>query len=130
VSTAVGDGRSFYTVTPCRLFDTRDVVSAPALSGGGAERVFTATGKCGIPASARSIVINATVVGPTAAGWVALFAGNGTWPGVSTVNFGSGSTRGNNAVVGLATDGTGAIKARNGASGTVHLIVDVSGYFQ
>jgi hypothetical protein len=37
---------------------------------------------------------------------------------------------GNNAVLALATDGSGTIKARNGTSGTVHLILDVCGYFQ
>jgi hypothetical protein len=130
VWTAVGDGVSFYPVTPCRLLDTRDAAFAPALSGGGAERVFTPAGGCGIPASARSIAVNATVTGSASAGWVALFPGNGTWAGVSTVNFGAGQARGNNAVVPLATDGGWTIKARNGAAGAAHLIVDVFGYFE
>jgi hypothetical protein len=30
----------------------------------------------------------------------------------------------------LATDDTGRMAATNGSSGTVHLVLDVSGYFQ
>jgi len=39
-------------------------------------------------------------------------------------------TRANNAVVLLATDGTGTIKVKNGSAGVVHFVLDVNGYFQ
>jgi hypothetical protein len=39
-------------------------------------------------------------------------------------------TRANNAIVTLAADGTGRIAVLNASTGTVHLLVDVSGYFE
>jgi hypothetical protein len=45
------------------------------------------------------------------------------------VNFLSGQTRANNAVVGLSPEGDLSILATQ-ASGTVHAILDVVGYFE
>jgi hypothetical protein len=60
---------------------------------------------------------------------VRLAPGNGLTQ-ASTINFNTGQTRANNAIVLLATDGTGGLAATNGSNGTVHLILDVAGYFQ
>jgi len=91
--------------------------------------LFTVTGACEIPSSATSISVNVTITSPTVTGWLALYPGNGSWPGVSNINFSAGQTRANNAVVLLATDGTGQIAVRNGSNGAVHFILDVNGYF-
>jgi hypothetical protein len=48
----------------------------------------------------------------------------------SSINFSTGQTRANNAILPLANDGTGAIKAFDGSSGTAHFILDANGYFQ
>jgi hypothetical protein len=93
-------------------------------------RNFTLTNVCGVPNTARAISVNVTVTAPTALGFIALFPGNGIPSQTSTVNFSAGQTRGNNALASLATDGTGSIAVLNGAAGTVHLIIDVTGYFQ
>jgi hypothetical protein len=45
------------------------------------------------------------------------------------VNFTAGRARANNAIV-LLAPATGQLKAFNGSSGTVQLILDVSGYFE
>jgi hypothetical protein len=48
----------------------------------------------------------------------------------SVINFGAGQVRSNNAILKLAADGSGGIAVLPGMSGgTVHLIVDVTGYF-
>lgn len=39
-------------------------------------------------------------------------------------------TRANNAVVLLATDGSGTIGVKNGSAKAVHFVLDVNGYFQ
>jgi hypothetical protein len=52
---------SFYTVTPCRLFDTRQ--TGPAL-GANTVRTFDAGGVCGIPLTARAVTVNITSVAP------------------------------------------------------------------
>jgi hypothetical protein len=123
---------NFYTLTPCRLVDTRDpsgLLGGPAL-GASSSRIFTLTNHCGIPATARAISVNVTVTAGATAGFVTLFPGNGIAPPTSNINFSTGQTRANDAVVMLATDGTGSLVVLNGTPGTVHFILDVNGYFQ
>jgi hypothetical protein len=120
-------GRNFFTLPPCRVFDTR---SGAPLSHN-VERVFTVGGTCGIPAGARAVAANVTVTQATATGHLTLFPGNLPPPAVSTLNFSIGQTRANNAVLSLATDGDGDIRGLAVIpGGTVHVIVDVVGYFE
>jgi uncharacterized repeat protein (TIGR01451 family) len=118
----------FYTVTPCRLVDTRGA-DGPALAAG-ASRTLTLAGDCGLPADARSVSLNVTVVPGSAPGNVVVYPGDLAAPDTSTVNFAAGQTRANNAVVGLATNGAGTIAVKNRAVAAVHLVVDVTGYFR
>ena len=117
----------FYTVVPCRLLDTR---TGAALQTGVA-RLVSVGGTCGIPANARAVAANVTVVSPTAGGYVVLFPGNYPDPGTSTLNYTLGATRSNNGVLPLSTDGLANLSALATlqAGGTVHLIIDVVGYF-
>jgi hypothetical protein len=117
----------YYTLTPCRLVDTRST-HPPALAGG-ERRVFALAGRCGVPATARALALNVTVIGPAALGHIVLAPGNGLTD-TSALNFAAGQTRANNAVVLLATDGTCTVAATNGASGAAHVVVDVTGYFE
>ena len=119
-----------YTLSPCRVVDTRGgaPVGGPAL-GPSAQRVLALSGLCGIPADATSISVNITVV-PAAAGFMTLFPGNGLNPGSSSINFGAGQVRANNAVLRLSTDGTGTIAVANGSAGSNHLVLDVNGFFR
>jgi hypothetical protein len=48
---------------------------------------------------------------------------------VSTLNWKPGQTRANNAIVSLGTSGDITVHVDQ-ASGTVHFIIDVNGYFQ
>jgi hypothetical protein len=110
-------------ITPCRLNDTRD--STPVASD--STRTMTAGGLCGIPADAKSIAANLTVVSPSSAGWLALHAADAPWGGTSTLNYRPGRTRANSAIVPLS--GAGQLVVRNEGS-SVHVIVDVTGYFR
>jgi len=121
---------AFYTLTPCRVIDTRGATGpfgGPALAAG-AERVFTLAGRCGIPSSARAVTVNVTVTGPTAAGFLTLHPGGTALPLASTINFRPGQTRANNAVVLLGIVGDARVLC--GATGTTHFVLDVTGYFQ
>jgi metallopeptidase family M12-like protein/IPT/TIG domain-containing protein len=121
----------FYTLTPCRVLDTRNAngpLGGPALAPS-AQRTFTVTGTCGIPSGADAIAANVTVVSPTASGYLASFPGDAFDLGSSLLNFSAGVVRADNAVLTLATNGTGSILVVNASGGTTNVIVDVVGYF-
>jgi hypothetical protein len=124
-------GAAYYTLVPCRLIDTRRPSSSlggPALVAG-ADRAFTVAGSCGVPASAAAVSVNLTVTASTAPGNVRLHPAGSAVPLSSSINYGVGQTRANNAIVAL--NAAGALAAFAGqASGTVHFILDVNGYFQ
>jgi hypothetical protein len=119
----------FHTVTPCRLVDTR-AADGPALAGGSTRSFLVTGGTCGVPSTAVAVSVNLTAVGAGAAGYLTVYPGNSVFaPVVSNVNFFAGQTRANNAVVPLATDGSGTIKVKNGSAAAVHFVLDVNGYF-
>jgi hypothetical protein len=122
--------QDFYTLSPCRLLDTRQPYGA---TGGPAlpitiPRVFVATGRCGIPAGAKAIAVNVTVVSPPGAGYVSVYAGNGNPTALGTVTFSTGQIRSNHGVLPLATSGSGALSLQSSLAG-VHVTLDVMGYF-
>ncbi len=124
----------FYTLTPCRVLDTRDpsgLYGGPALAAG-IPRSFDLAGLCGIPAEAQAVSVNITVTGPTATGYLRAYPGGVIPPLASAINFSAGQTRANNAILPLAADGQGTLtfEASLATAGAVHLIVDVNGYFQ
>ena len=130
----VGSAVQFYGVAPCRLLDTRSAdgpLGGPALGPSGSpDRAFILTGTCGIPAGATALSGNLTIVGATAQGSISIYRGDGSPTGTSMLNFNPGQTRAGNAFLQLALDGSGSVKANNASAGTVHLVLDVNGYFQ
>lgn len=119
---------AYYTVTPCRVLDTRG--GAPLSSG--VASVLDIAGHCGIPATAKAVAVNLTAVGATAGGSLTGGPGNQTVPATTVIAFGANKTRAASAVVRLATDGSGTLKAEADlASGaTVNLVLDVAGWFE
>jgi hypothetical protein len=121
----------FYTVPPCRVVDTRNEAGpwgGPPLAAG-AERVFTIMDRCTIPTSARSVSLNVAVTQADAPGNLSLYPAGISVPLVSAVNYVAGMTRSNNAIVPLSAAGALAVYCNQG-SGTVHVILDVTGYFE
>ena len=144
-TTALGP-LQFYSVTPCRLLDTRDPIGptgGPFLSNG-VQRNFPVIGSlarfCGISSEAKAVSVNAAIVTPTGIGYVKLWANNAPFPGTSNINFGTGqSVIANGALVKLTygpddnlVDPTHQIAAwasiTDGA--TAHLILDITGYYR
>jgi uncharacterized repeat protein (TIGR01451 family) len=115
----------FYTVAPCRLIDTR---SGQALSAGTVRR-FVVAGECAIPETAKAIAANVTVVGPTDAGHLRVFAAGIETPETFTVNYRSGQSRAAQSMVALGPNGEVDVLSSQ-ASGDVHLVLDVAGYFK
>jgi hypothetical protein len=120
----------FYTLSPCRLVDTRlapGPLGGPALVAG-TPRIFAVFGHCRIPLSASAISLGVAVVSPTVAGHLTFGPAGIPLPGTSTLNYTAGQTRSNNVVVSLGADGGFTVYAHQ-ASGTAHLVVDATGYF-
>ncbi len=120
----------FHSLVLCRALDTRQPADGPALVSG-VRQLFTVPGACGVPATAKAVVLNVTVTQATGGGYLKLHAGNASSP-TSTVNFAANQTRSNNAAVRLSTngDGTIAITPVLAGGGTVHVILDVEGYYE
>ena len=118
----------YHTVTPCRLYDSRAPGRLPLLPG--EVRVVSPYGTaCGVEYGARALALNVTVTGATAAGNVRVYPAYSPVPNVSVVNYAAGQTRAGNVVTGLSPQGDLAVRASQ-ASGTVHVILDVVGYFE
>ncbi len=124
-------GSYFHTIAPCRTIDTRNAAGAyggPALAAN-ATRAFHLAGRCGVSTGARAIAVNVTVAAPSLAGDLRIYPAGASLPASSVINFHAGQTRANNAVLGL--NPTGDISVRfDAASGTVHLLLDVTGYYE
>jgi hypothetical protein len=85
---------------------------------------------CGVPAGARALSINVTVTQPTAGGDLRLYPNGAALPNASVINFVAGQTRANNAIVALGSSAGISIRDDQPPQATVHLILDVNGYFQ
>jgi PKD repeat protein len=123
-------GMEFFTVPPCRVFDSR-----PGNSLLVGVRLLRVAGLCGIPARARAVSANLTVVNAQVAGYLTAYADDSLLSLTPTINFDAGQVRSNNAVVQLAGDGTGTVTVYFGADDpgdlthTVDLMLDVNGFF-
>jgi len=117
----------FFTLTPCRVADTR--ATSPLSSG--AVRTVPATNLCGVPADAAAVALNVTVVGATGDGYLRLYTDGTLRPDAVVSTFSAGAIRANNAILPLPGGGAGALAAEPfvAGGGTVHMVVDVFGYF-
>jgi uncharacterized repeat protein (TIGR01451 family) len=129
-TTPVLDGL-YYTLVPCRLLDTRNPngpYGGPALNAL-STRTFVAAGQCGVPAGAKALSFNITVAQATAQGNLRVYPAGVTPPLVSVINYLADQNRANNGVVALGAAGDFVVESGQ-TTGTVHVIVDVNGYFQ
>jgi hypothetical protein len=122
---------SYFTLTPCRVVDTRNANSTnggPLL--GTTARTFAIKGACGVPSTAKAVTINIAVTGASATNsWLTVWPAGGTKPNTAAINFSSSDwALSNGAIVGLGQQ-TLELSVQN-AVGQVHVIIDVTGYFQ
>ena len=145
---AVSDARAggpyqFFSVTPCRIADTRNpngLNAGPAIPHA-STRSFQVSGSgtwgnCNIPTTATAAVLNLTVVGPTAQGFLTVWPFNTAVPLAASIVFDAGEPAlGNGAIVPL-TEGDPSkfnISVSPGLAGglpnSLNLVIDVTGYF-
>jgi uncharacterized repeat protein (TIGR01451 family) len=97
----------FYTVSPCRLLDTRGPAGpfgGPVLTSN-VPRSLQVTGSCGIPATARAVAVNVTAIQSTSSGRLQIYPDGDPIPPTSVVNFRNEDTRANNAILPLGSAG-------------------------
>ena len=143
VNAASSPASSVITIDPVRILDTRSDLglAGPFVSGVSQKlqvtgSVPTATGtQIAVPAGATGVLLNVTVVGPTANGFVSVRPGDATGvPSTSSLNFNAGDIVPNSVQVGLPTVGANAGKIditydAYGAKGpATEILIDVVGY--
>ncbi|MDU0312317.1 hypothetical protein RKE38_01360 [Phycicoccus sp. M110.8] len=114
--------------TPTRIADTRGGGGvAPRPLGAGEARLFEVAGLGGVPAGATAVVMNATAVAPTKAGFLTVYPAGSGRPTASNINFTPGANVPNLVTMPLGTGGD--VMVFN-SGGTTHVILDVVGWYQ
>ena len=129
--TGGGGGLQFYSVTPCRVADTRSSQSftgafgPPSLTAYNYRNFPIQSSPCGIPASAQAYALNVTVAPQGPLGFLSAWPAGQPYPGVSTLNSSDGYTLANAAIVPAGTSGAITVVAGD----PTDLIIDIVGYF-
>ncbi|HUP74942.1 MAG TPA: S8 family serine peptidase [Acidimicrobiales bacterium] len=121
---------SFTSLVPWRLVDTRSapLVAVPA----DGELDVSVLGVGGVPGSGvGAVVLNVTAVDAVASGYVTVWPSGEERPWASSLNFVPGQAVANSVVAKVGADGKVLLwnAAESPASGSVHLAVDVVGWF-
>ena len=127
-------GALFTPLTPARLYDSRPAQTT--IDGVGAAtgalapntiRTFKVTARGGVPATdVGSVVLNVTATATSGPGFLTVYPSGQARPLASNLNFAAGQTAANAVVAKVGTEGQ--VTVFNG-SGSMHLIVDVAGWF-
>ena len=125
--TADTTGSKFTAVAPTRLLDTRNAIgiSTKTLIPNGSTIALQVTGKAGIPAGIKAVVLNVTVTQTIGAGVLTAWADGQAMPTASNLNWAKAQTIPNEIVVPVGTDG----KVDLHVVGSTAVIADVAGYY-
>ena len=124
---STASGASFTVLSPTRIVDTRNGTggrSSPL--GQGQTMMVTVAGGGGVPGTAKAVVLNVTVDGPTAASDLVVWPDGTSAPVASDLNFVAGQAVPNLVIVKLSAGGK--IDIRNDF-GSTSVIVDVVGWY-
>jgi len=125
---------SVVTIDPVRILDTRTDVGLAGPFVSGVSQKLQVTGVA-VPAGATGVLLNVTVVAPSAAGFLSVRPGDATGaPSTSSLNFTAGDIVPNSVQVGLPTTGAHAGKvditydAFGQAGPTTEVLIDAVAY--
>jgi Beta-propeller repeat len=122
---------AFFTLTPCRIADTRATsgfsspFGAPSLAAGAARSFPIPASSCNVPALAQAYSFNITVVPHGILDYLTAWPTGKTIPPVSTLNAPLGQVLANAALVPGGTGGAISLFAPN----ETDVIIDIDGYF-
>jgi hypothetical protein len=115
-------GLSLYNLAPCRVLDTRK--PSGSLPFNGSINVDVLGSVCGGTPATQAYVFNATVVPPSALGFLTLWPQGTPQPSVATLNALDAAITNNMAIVPTSNTEISAF-----GSNPTHLILDIFGYF-
>ena len=125
--TTAGSGYTAYG--PTRILDTRKGIgAAKAKLGVGSPIYVKVAGVGSIPSDVTAVAVNLTATNTTGGGYV-VAGGVGTYASTSNLNYGTGQTVANSAIVPVNSDGTIELVNEGSSGDTIDLIADISGYF-
>jgi len=119
----LGADLGFVAVTPARLLDTR---TAGVPLGQATRLDLKVAGVSGVPANAKAVALNVTAVDASARTFIRAWPAGSPEPGTSMLNVDPSATSAAATVLGVG--GEGKVSLRNNV-GSVHLVVDVTGYY-
>jgi hypothetical protein len=119
----------FYSVTPCRIVDTRKAngpFGGPQLTSGETRNFTIPSGPCtGIPTNAVAYSLNVTVVPTGPLGYLTIWPAGEGQPTVSTLNSPDGRIKANAAIVPAGTGGAVSVFVND----PTNVLLDIDGYF-
>ena len=119
-SAADSSPSSFVATSPLRVLDTRPSASL------GPDETRTLSLAANVAVDATAVAINVTVTGGTTSSWLTVFPTGEPLPFASSLNWSDSEAHPNAINVQLGTNHSISI---HNASGQVHVIVDLNGYF-
>jgi hypothetical protein len=120
-------GDRFTALAPTRVLDSRGATggwTGPLAAE--SSRTLPVRGVAGVPATASAVVVNVTATGGSTNSFLTVYPSGGSVPTASNVNYAAGQTVPNLVTVKVGADGTIAF---NTAAGTVHVVVDLVGFY-
>ncbi len=128
VSSTNNSSLAFYSMSPCRLIDTRlanGPLSGPYLYGGQVRSFPILSSSCNVPAVAQAYSLNFTAIPRGGLGYLTAWPTGEPQPLVSTLNAITGTITANAAIVTAGLNQAISVYASNDTD----LVVDINGYF-
>ena len=113
----------FYTLTPCRVADTRS--AGGPLAGNHTRSSPVLSSPCNIPNNALAYSLNFTAIPQTTLGYLSVWPTGQNQPVVSTLNAPTGAITANAAIVPAGSGGAINLFVTD----TTDMVIDVNGYF-
>lgn len=132
-ASAAGTSLTYYSLTPCRVIDTRIVYRSPPGPFGPPTMEprqtrsfrFPATPYCPVPTGAAAYSVTITVAPPQPLQFLTAWPSGGSQPNVSSMNSAAGRTLANNVILPASSDGSIDVFVFD----RTDVLIDINGYF-
>jgi hypothetical protein len=127
---AGGGGATYHPLDAARVLDTRIPNGLAGVFPRNTVRTFQGTGRGTVPVNAVAVTGAATVVLPSASGWLILGPGGVPLGATSTINVPKGDIRANGIALKVGSGGSLAGVYQGASGAAAHVIFDITGYYR